>query len=389
VTTRDDMEDSARENGHGAFAAFQERPGARFLLLAACLVVVVAGLRAGAPILVPFALALFIAVLTLPILLWLRRKSVPGPLAVLAAVLVDVAVFGLIILLAIQSFGDFQDRYPRYRSRFRGLWATWNDALQSSPMGSLISVDLIDPGRVFDIVGSTLSGVASVLSGAFLVTLILVFILSEATIFPLKFRAISRRGGTPRRIGKIVREVQQYLTIKTLVSLATGVLIGLWAWSMNLDFPVLLGIIGFVLNYIPTIGSVIASIPAVLLALIQYSVGQAVIVAIGYAVINVIFGNFIEPSLLGRRLGLSTLVVILSLLFWYWVWGPIGAVLAVPLTMVLKIMMENTEDLRWGAVLLDKSPPAGRASPSSIAGVDVSATHLETSSMDGGQTDAA
>jgi predicted PurR-regulated permease PerM len=128
---------------------------------------------------------------------------------------------------------------------------------------------------------------------------------------------------------------------------------------MGLDFPVLLGLVAFVLNYVPTIGSIIAGAPAILLAMIQpgLGVGHALIVAAGYFVVNTVFGNLIEPNLLGRRLGLSTLIVILSLIFWGWVWGPIGALLAVPLTMVLKIMLENTSDLRWVAILLDKSPP--------------------------------
>jgi predicted PurR-regulated permease PerM len=124
---------------------------------------------------------------------------------------------------------------------------------------------------------------------------------------------------------------------------------------------VLLGLVAFVLNYVPTIGSIIASVPALLLALIQFGPGHSLMVAAGYAVVNMAFGNLIEPNLLGRRLGLSTLVVILSLIFWGWVWGPVGALLAVPLTMVVKIMLENTSDLRWVAVLLDKAPPDAKA----------------------------
>ncbi len=154
-----------------------------------------------------------------------------------------------------------------------------------------------------------------------------------------------------------------YLGIKTAVSLVTGLLIGTWAWLLDLDFPVLLGLIGFALNYVPTIGSILAVIPALFLSLVQFgSFGHSVLVLGGYLFINAVFGNIIEPNLMGRRLGLSTLVVILSLIFWAWVWGPIGALLAVPLTMVVKIMLENTEDLHWVAVLLDKSPPQARLS---------------------------
>ncbi len=354
------MEGSPANKAPTLSEAWTRYSGARFLFVAACAVVVVAGLRMGAPILVPFALAVFLAVLTLPIMIGLTRMRVPARLAVLVAVLVDVAVFGLIVLLAVRSLGDVQTRFPVYVARFRSLWLDWMAALEARglPIGGLASFEFIDARAIADLLGSTLQGVASILSATFVVLLILTFILSEATVFPEKFRAILGRqdDGAPR-LRKVVEEVQEYLGIKTLVSLATGILIGLWAYTLQLDFPVLLGIIGFALNYVPTIGSVLASIPAILLAIVQVSPGYAVVVAAGYLAINVVFGNFIEPSLLGRRLGLSTLVVILSLLFWGWIWGPVGMLLAVPLTMVLKIMLENTDDLLWVAVLLDKSAP--------------------------------
>ena len=143
-----------------------------------------------------------------------------------------------------------------------------------------------------------------------------------------------------------------------MVSAATGLVLGLWASVMNLEFPLLLGLIALVLNYVPTVGSMIAAVPAVLLSIVLFgSVPHALGVAMGYVVVNVLFGNILEPNLLGRRLGLSTLVVILSLLFWGWAWGPLGALLSVPLTVMVKIWLENTHDLRWVAVLLDKSPP--------------------------------
>ena len=111
------------------------------------------------------------------------------------------------------------------------------------------------------------------------------------------------------------------------------------------------------------VGSILAAVPALFLSVVQFtSLGHFLLVAGGYGAVNMVFGNMIEPNLMGRRLGLSTLVVILSLLFWAWVWGPVGALLAVPLTMIVKIMLENTEDLRWVAILLDKSPPQVTAS---------------------------
>ena len=355
----------------GMFEKFEWGPGARFLVIFACVVVVVAGLRLGAPILLPFALALFLAILSLPIMVWLQRRRVPTWLAVLFTILVDVAILGLIVLLAIQSVTDFQEEFPGYAARLENLYRSWIDALEGRgiPAGEYLTGELVSGARMVGLVGDAVGRAVTVLSNTFLVILIMVFILAEAAIFPEKFRAIfGQAEGESGRFAKVTHEVQEYLLIKTLVSLATGVSIGLFAWIMGLDFPILLGLIGFVLNYVPTIGSVLAAIPAVILAVIQFGGwGTPAVVAGGYVVINVIFGNLIEPNLLGRRLGLSTLVVILSLIFWAWIWGPVGALLAVPLTMVVKIMLENTQDLRWVAVLLDKEAPRpADLSPASV-----------------------
>ena len=346
----------------------EQNPGTRFLFILALVVIVVGGLRLAAPILLPFSLALFLAILTLPIVVWLQQHRVPRGLAILLAVLADVALFGLIILLASQSINDFQDRIPRYANTLTGIWNDWIQALEgtefpgASSLATYLTADMVDPGQFFTLAGGTLTRVFSFASNAFLVFLILIFILGEATVFPAKFRAIlGREHGHSSRLTKIVTEVQEYLGIKTFISLATGVLLGAWCWVLDLDFPILLGLVAFILNYVPTIGSIIASAPAVLLGLIQFGIGHALIVGAGYVVVNLGFGNLIEPNLLGRRLGLSTLVVILSLIFWGWVWGPVGALLAVPLTMVVKIMLENTSDLRWVSILLDKAPPEPRA----------------------------
>jgi AI-2 transport protein TqsA len=342
----------------------EQNPGTRFLFILAMVVIVVAGLRFAQPILIPFFLALFLAILTLPMVVWLQRHRTPRSLAIFLAVLADVAVFSLIILLATQSVNDLQGKIPRYQDRVTTLWTGWIQGLEESEIpgaasvASYLTADVVDPSRVITLAGGTLTRVLAVASNAFLVFIVLIFILGEATVFPAKFRAIlGRERGHSSRLTKIVAEVQEYLGIKTFISLATGVILGAWCWVMDLDFPILLGLVAFVLNYVPTVGSVIASGPALLLGLILHGPGHALVVGVGYVVVNMGFGNLIEPNLLGRRLGLSTLVVILSLIFWGWLWGPVGALLAVPLTMVVKIMLENTSDLRWVAVLLDKVPP--------------------------------
>ncbi|HCK35088.1 MAG TPA: hypothetical protein DHW20_07965, partial [Gemmatimonadetes bacterium] len=260
--------------------------------------------------------------------------------------------------LASPSVAELQNNLDQYAFDLQERWSQWMIWLENSigfGISDYLTVSIIDPGAVVDIARGTIGRIAQFLSTTFVVFLIMAFMLSEATVFPKKFRYIlGVRGGDEDRFTKIATEIQSYLGIKTVVSLATGLALGIWAYAWDLDFPVLLGMIAFFLNYIPTVGSIIAAIPAVLLSVILYgTLGHAIVVAGGYIFVNMVVGNIIEPRWMGRSLGLSTLVVILSLLFWGWAWGPLGALLSVPLTVGVKILLENTEDLRWAAILLD------------------------------------
>lgn len=354
----------------------EETPGARFLLVLASGVVVTWGLQFARPILLPTAVALFLAVLTFPVVNVLRHRRVPPVLSILLSVLIVVGGASLLILGASRALGDLQSSWARYWARLEEVQQGWLHALTERfellsdgsgeallfgrPLEEYLPLNLIEPEAFLEFAGGTLQLGASILTQAALVVLIMAFILSEMIVLPGKLEAIlgdSIKG--EERLQKVIREIQEYLGIKTVISLMTGLAIGLWAWVMGLDFPVLLGLIGFVLNYIPTVGSILASIPGILLSLILFgTLSHALVVAFGYFAVNTVFGSILEPNLLGRRLGLSTLVVVLSLLFWGWTWGPIGALLSVPLTMVVKIFFENTPDLRWVAVLLDKDAPA-------------------------------
>ena len=146
------------------------------------------------------------------------------------------------------------------------------------------------------------------------------------------------------------------MVIKTGVSVTTGILIGIWMFILGVDFPVLWGFLAFLLNYIPNLGVVIAAVPAVLLTLIQYGPGHAALAVGGYIAVNFIIGTAVEPKIVGRGVGLSTLVVFLSLIFWGNLLGLIGMVLCIPFTMTLKFALESHEQTRWLAILLRQSP---------------------------------
>lgn len=338
--------------------------GAHVLAITASAIIIIAGLKLASSLLVPFFLATFLAILSFPILFFLRKRGFPNWLSVIISILSNLAVVGIIVLLTLQSFSAFQEEEPAYRQRFnemRNDAVTWLEE-RDVPVREYLSVEQINPGAVLSLAQETFGQIVNVFSKTFLVLLIMIFILFEAPTFPDKMRFILGQKPDiepdPGRFYKITNEIVQYLAIKTLISLMTGLTIGIAMALMGLDFPILWGLIAFGLNYIPTIGSVIAAIPALLLAMVQPSMefGSIFAIAAIYVAVNVVFGNFVEPTLMGRKLGLSTLVVILSLVFWGWVWGPVGMLLSVPLTMVLKIALENTPDLRWVAVILAQWP---------------------------------
>lgn len=336
--------------------------GARFLLVAACLVIVIAGLRAAAPLILPLLIALFMAMISLPLLNWLQRLGLPNPLAIGLTVLAALLVLGTLVAMVGASVGDFTEQAPHYKDRLDELSAgplTWLGE-RGIDLSDLSRAAQLNPGRIMDWVAATFRGIAGMLSNLLLVFLTIIFILAEAAGFPDKLRVAFGKAQSSEHFARLRREVQRYLATKTLISLTTGTTVAVALALIGVDFALLWGVLAFILDYIPNLGSILAAIPPVLLATVQLGLGHAVAVAAVYLAINMILGNFVEPYLMGRRLGLSGLVVFLSLVFWGWVWGPVGMLLSVPLTMVVKITLENTEDLRWIAVLLG---PATRSEP--------------------------
>ena len=360
----------------------QQLKGARFLMVSASLVLVIAGLREIKPIALPLLIAIFLCVLSSPVFVWLLRHRVPKFLAVVVTVLLNLAVFAAMATLIGGSLSAFSNSLPVYQQRAEAKAGSTLDWLETmgvdissfewlqkrarlEPHPPLIIPDpppadsnisqggFIELESIVGVIGSTLWGVATLFATGLLVVLMMVFILSEAPGLP--FRLELALGWTPvamERMKKAQTEVQKYLVYKTLISLGTGLAVGLWLWALGVNFPLLWGVLAFAFNYIPSLGSIIAAVPVVFLAWIDHGTGTAVLVGLGYLAVNVTLGNFLEPHLMGRRLGISTLVVFLSLVFWGWLWGPIGMLLSVPLTMILRIALENTQDLRWVAQLI-------------------------------------
>jgi len=324
-------------------------------LTLASFVIVVAGMKAASSILVPFFVAVFVALICAPPFFWLQRKGVPRILALLL-ILVAILVAGFLLgALMGPSLNDFLRSLPSYQNRLSmhiGTLESWLDAKGIViPMEEMSST--FDPGWFMKLAGDILSTLSGILTNTFLILLTVMFILLEAADLPNKLRLILK---DPARslstIEKVSFTAKNYLIIKTLVSVATGFTVWLWLTIIGVDYPVLWGMLAFLLNYIPNIGSIIAALPAVLVALVQSGVGLALLTVLGFLVINVVIGNIVEPKVMGNRLSLSTLVVFVSLVFWGWVLGPIGVILSVPITSFVKIALESNDNTRGLAILL-------------------------------------
>ncbi|MBL7214679.1 MAG: AI-2E family transporter [Phycisphaerae bacterium] len=350
-------------------------------------------MKAAVDIVVPFLMAVFLAIISTPGLFWLKKKGISTPFAILLVSLVILLAGLLIGTVLTTSIADFTKDLPQYTKKldedlqsWEQRWNHWldqqrdrfsqdnpnkaeNNASQTPPLSVTTSepepdkkplsiTRFLDAQAGMQLMGDLLSQLGGIVADGFLIYLTMIFILLEASILPGKIKATMKNApDTFDNLSTIAGDVKKYLAMKTAISLATGIIITVWLIILGVKYPIVWGLIAFLLNFVPNIGSIIAAIPACALALVQLGVGSAVLTGFGYLVVNVLIGNFIEPRLMGRRLGLSTLVVFLSLVFWGWVLGPMGMLLSVPLTMTVKIALQSHPDTRTLALLLGSENP--------------------------------
>ncbi len=340
--------------------------GLSVIVTLAALVIVIGGLRAAATLLAPVMLAFFLAVLSMPILRVWRKWKVPRFLAVLLTVLVDISILSPIAIIGLNLTNEFRgDGINAITKGVAELSSQTQEFLKKHMDYELNLDDMELQASARKILGEFLGGTAAVLKNLFFVIIIMIFFLTEAGGFSRKISAIRRaRGPNLKRFQNTAKDIQKYLGIKTIISAITGLAAGLLMYSLGLKFAILWGLVAFTFNYVPAIGSIVASIPPALLALVdtgarmEPGLGLAAIVLGCYLGINMLLGNFIEPMLLGNRFGVSTSVVILSVLFWGWVWGIVGMFLAVPLTMLVKVVVDNSADFRWLSIAMGGQDPA-------------------------------
>ena len=325
------------------------------LVVLAAFIIVVAGMKTAASLLVPFLLAVFLSILIAAPFRWLQRKGLPAGVALLLVLgLFIVAVF-LVGTLVGTSVQEFYNNLPTYQARLQEVtdrFLAWMGGMGIPLSGDLVA-EYMDPRKAMNLVADMLNGMGKILSNGFLILVTVIFIMLEAAGFSDKWRVASANAeASLGRFNDATENINRYMGIKTLTSLATGIAIAVWLAVIGVDYPVLWGVLAFLLNFVPNIGSIIAAVPAITLALVQLGPGSAVLTAAGFLAVNIGIGTFLEPRFMSKGLGLSTLVVFLSLVFWGWVLGPVGMLLSVPLTITIKIALDSHEDTRWMAVML-------------------------------------
>ncbi len=330
-------------------------------------------LRESSAIVVPFLLSLFIAIIAATPLQKLKQRGLSTLLSVVIVIAVVLIVMVLIAMMLGNSATQFNAALPVYEARLdelanQGLGYLTAKGIEFDKVGIMRA---LDASAILSFTNTLISGIGDALSNIFLIVFIVIFMLIEASGFSRKLAILDGEDGNTILAGaaELVQSVNRYVAAKAVVSLATGTLIWISLEFVGLDFAPLWGFLAFVLNFIPNIGSVLAAVPAVLLAMLQLDLTAVLVVIAIYVVINTVIGNLIEPAIMGQRVGLSVLAVFLSLIFWGWMFGPIGMLLSVPLSMVVKFAAHSNPQTRWFAILLEPAPPVADENDASTTGL--------------------
>lgn len=349
---------------------------ARALIVAAALVIVIAGVQAASSVVATVLLAIFIAVVASRPLRWLRRHGWPKWLAFSVVIFLLVDFGSLFALLATGAIEGFRDSLPSYQERLVLLSEQiggWLERMGVADSREAVPA-VLDPAGTIAVARRFASSIGGLFANGVLVLLTVAFILLEASSLPAKLKLALRFDEQANaRVAQVFDAINRYMLIKAVTSLGTALAAFAWLALLGIDFALLWGLLAFVLNFVPFVGSFLMAIPPVLVALVQTDIQTTLLVLLGYLVINIAIGNILEPRIMGRGLGLSVLGIFISLLFWGWVLGPVGVFLSVPLTMALKVAFEASPHTRACAILLGPQiaqTPQPQAQPGGAADSD-------------------
>lgn len=334
----------------------------QILVATAAIVVILAGIKLSVEIVIPFLLSLFIAIICSPIIKFMTDRKIPLWLAITLLFILFLLSFFFLAGLINSTVREFTASIPQYKTLLSERIATIMALAEKWNIPISISREQIqeqfDPSIIMNFVSRLLLSFSGVVTNIFVLLLVVVFMLFEAPTAKHKLAVALKGNGDVQaeenHINRVLQGVISYLGVKTIVSLLTGICIWILLEVLDVQYAVLWATLSFLLNYIPNIGSIVAGVPIVVQAFLLNGLSIGLGVSVGIIIINMVIGNILEPRMMGRTLGLSTLVVFLSLLFWGWLLGTVGMLLSVPLTMALKIALESSpRTIRYAGLLGD------------------------------------
>jgi len=349
-------------------------PLSQLLLTLASAVLVLAGIRAASPVIGPIVIALLLTIAWSPAAGWLRKHGTPPTVAALAGIVLGVLFVALFALLVWSSLGQLQQKLPEYQPRVEAIWQSIGEQLARLPFETpaILSAESLQPDAMLGYALGLIRKLTSAAGAAIGLILIMAFMMIEAVRYPEKLLdAVSSSGTISGPLERFGQSMRSYVLINFVFGLIAAVLNTALLLALGIDFAILWGLGSFVLGFLPNVGFVIALVPPALLALLQYGFGRAMVVVAAFAAINVVVDTLIKPRFVGESLDLSPAVVLLSLIFWAWMLGPSGALLAVPLSLAAKFLFESFDETRWMAHLMSDAKPAHRTDPAPARGAPV------------------
>ena len=324
--------------------------GVIYLVALACMVIIMFGIRASAQILNPILLAAVITITVLPVPSRLAKRGLPGWLSLVLSILLVVLLLALVIATIFFSVTKLSTELPVYQDQ-----AATQAAEDLSTSGDpTVSIEI---EQVANSIGPLMQGflesILNILVTFGLALVIFFFMISAALAMPTP----SRMGLDPgasiiKRIAQLTEDVRKYMTVLTGINFLVGLGDTIFLLIIGVDYALLWGLLAWFMGYIPSIGFIIALIPPVLMAYAEFGLQTALIVALGFILINGGIQNFVQPKIMGNSLKISPLVVFVGLFIWGYLLGGIGAILAVPMTLLVLIVMENFEFTRPMAILM-------------------------------------
>jgi len=324
----------------------------------AYIIIVITGLKLGGGIILPFLMAFFLYIIFLPLTKKLNSFSIPNIITSLIIFTIVVIIIFLLTIFIISSSNDIIKDIPVYQDKFHkvipqviAFFEQYNISLEWNTI-----INLIEPAKIVNYITTFFKGMGNIVINLLLTLTMVMFLLLETSAISKKILYLTKTDQQREKVELFFKSINRYFMIKTFTSILTGVIVWAMLEYFNLQYAFVFAVLAFLLNYIPSIGSFIASFPPLFVSMLQLSMIETVSIAIGYLIVNIFIGSFLDPKIMGKDLGLSTFIVFISMVIWGWILGPFGMLLAVPLTIIIKIICDNSKHYHWVSVILsDKS----------------------------------